>query len=222
MGYTSPWAGGTQRRHPASYLVGGGGEPREQGQQGLLGLGLRQAELLLRLLLWGVRAGLRGECGGQPGRSGGPFRQDVRAEEQHQQSPRRQTKPGAPVALEGKAQLRSSIKDSLLPTSPGETGGRVGRGHTRRGRVGPRVDSGAALSPGLPCTRLQALLTSLTKASLEPTLTLAWVRDRSFSSQLFSAEARASMAFQFFSRRSWEERGMVNSQAGLCRAGKPP
>ena len=63
---------------------------------------------------------------------------------------------------------------------------------------------------------------AMTKASLEPTLTLAWVRDRSFSSQLFSAEARASMAFQFFSRRSWEERGMVNSQAGLCRAGKPP
>lgn len=39
--------GGTQRSHRASYLVGGGGEPREQGQQGLLGLGLRQAELLL-------------------------------------------------------------------------------------------------------------------------------------------------------------------------------
>ena len=84
------------------------------------------------------------------------------------------------------------------------------------------MDFGATLSLRLPCTRLQALLTSLTEASPEPTLTLAWVRDRSFSSQLFSAEARASMAFQFFSRRSWEEKGLVNSQASLCRAGEPP
>ena len=40
-----------------SWLAGQGGGPREQGQQGLLGLGLRQAELLLRLLLWGVQVG---------------------------------------------------------------------------------------------------------------------------------------------------------------------
>lgn len=64
---------------------------------------------------------------------------------------------------------------------------------------------------------------------------MAWVRECNFSSQALSAEARASMAFQFFSRRSWEEtweRSVARwgqlpthppqaASAGLGREGKP-
>lgn len=53
-----------------------------------------------------------------------------------------------------------------------------------------------------------------------PTLTLAWVRERNFSSQALSAEATASIAFQFFSRRSWGWRWeRVKSQAGWLVSG---
>ena len=172
-GCTPSWAGGPRGATPPPTWLVEVGSPGSRASRASLVWASVRLSCFSDSSCGESGQGLRRECRGQPGRSGGSFRQDVRAEEQYKQHPRRQTKLGPPVALEGKAQLRSSTKDSLLPTSPGETGGRVGREHVRRGRDGPRMDSGADLSPGLPCLWLQALLTSLTDASPEPTPTLA-------------------------------------------------
>lgn len=72
-----PPAQGSPESCLPSYLVGGGREAREQGQQGLPGLGLRQAELLLRLLLGAGREGGRVVSHGAYGSPGGSPQEHV-------------------------------------------------------------------------------------------------------------------------------------------------